>query len=346
MARRPTRSQRAQLEALLKQYEPALAKAFRDAAQFLVDSADFAALIRALEAGDIDMAVAALNIRPSSFRAIDIALATTFEAGGAAVIASLPRMKTRTGVRIAMSFDMRNPVAEQRLAQQATGLIQGLTEEAEQIARQYLAEGLAAGQNPRKTALELLGRKAANGRRQGGILGLTDGQASWVSRARLELKNGDYGQYLTRKARDKRFDGTIRRAMTSGKPLTAEQISRITERYSEKLLRYRAETVARTETMEALNSSKRAAYEQTIAETGADADLSVKRWIATKDSRTRDQHRAMDGIEVIGLDAPFTLPDGSQMMHPCDTSMGAPASQIIQCRCTYSVRLVYRDMLQ
>ena len=58
-----------------------------------------------------------------------------------------------------------------------------------------------------------------------------------------------------------------------------------------------------------------------------------KRWVATMDSRTREDHLAMDGVEV-PQDEPFVLPDGSKMMFPGDISMGADVSQVVNCRCT------------
>lgn len=58
-----------------------------------------------------------------------------------------------------------------------------------------------------------------------------------------------------------------------------------------------------------------------------------KRWIATKDERTRDEHLQMDGVEV-PFDEPFVLPNGDKMMFPGDISFGADASNTINCRCT------------
>lgn len=324
-------------------------QAFIIAAQYLIDAADFSALIRALEAGDIEAAMRALNIRTSSLRAVDLAIMGAFEAGGIAALVVLPPLKTRAGVRISMNFDIRHPAAEQRLQNHITRRIQGFTEEAEKTARQFLSEGLAAGRNPRQTARDLLGPiNRVTGKREGGILKLAANQAQWVDNARKELESGNasaLNRYLQRSARDKRFDKTVRKAIESGKPLKADQIYKLVNRYSDRLLKSRAEIIARTETIEALNSSKLAAYAQMAEETGTGEHLAVKRWIAARDERTRAQHAAMNGVEVIGLGTPFTMPDGSVMLHPCDSSLGAGAGQIINCRCTYSVRLNYQGMM-
>lgn len=59
-----------------------------------------------------------------------------------------------------------------------------------------------------------------------------------------------------------------------------------------------------------------------------------KRWIATKDNRTRDEHLEVDRLEV-PFDEPFIMPNGDQLMFPGDTSLGADASNTINCRCTF-----------
>ena len=66
-----------------------------------------------------------------------------------------------------------------------------------------------------------------------------------------------------------------------------------------------------------------------------------KVWRATGDDRTRDSHMALNGVEV-GIDAPFISPlTGARLMYPHDTSLGAPASETIQCRCFYEIKIDY-----
>jgi len=79
---------------------------------------------------------------------------------------------------------------------------------------------------------------------------------------------------------------------------------------------YRANTIARTEVGAAFGQAHQASAEQ-IAETH-DVQL-VKVWLATNDSRTRDEHAAMNG-EQVALDEAFS--NGAQ---------SAPAG--VNCRC-------------
>lgn len=95
--------------------------------------------------------------------------------------------------------------------------------------------------------------------------------------------------------------------------------------------------VARTETTRVQNSAK-----MDIGKHGEELGfVMMKRWVATTDSRVRDDHLRMDGVEV-DQDEPFVLPDGSKMMFPGDISMGADAGQVINCRCTV-VEFIKRD---
>jgi hypothetical protein len=91
--------------------------------------------------------------------------------------------------------------------------------------------------------------------------------------------------------------------------------------------RRQAVTVARTETLRVANQGRYLGYQQ-AADMGIDMD---KRWIATKDSRTRDDHVDMHMVTV-PLDEPFEMPNGDEMMYPLDPN--GSAENVINCRCT------------
>lgn len=87
--------------------------------------------------------------------------------------------------------------------------------------------------------------------------------------------------------------------------------------------------IARTETTRVQNSAK-----MDIGKHGQELGFEMwKRWVATTDGRVREDHLAMNGVEV-PQDEPFVLPDGSKMMFPGDISLGADVSQVVNCRCT------------
>lgn len=85
---------------------------------------------------------------------------------------------------------------------------------------------------------------------------------------------------------------------------------------------------ARTAFTGAQNGGRQAAYEEAY-QMGIDV---VKHWTATKDLRTRDSHRALDGEEV-----PFNMAYSNGLMYPGDPS-GIPA-EVYNCRCTQRTAL-------
>ena len=193
---------------------------------------------------------------------------------------------------------------------------------------------MTAGRNPRATALDVIGRvNRATKRREGGIVGLTRGQAAYVARARAELADPSImANYLQRDRRDKRFDPLVMRAMREGRPVAQADIDRIAGRYADRLLAYRGEVVARTETLTSLSAARNEAMLQLVDTGAVRADQITKVWRATGDDRTRDTHRAMNG-QTVRLGGLFTTPFGARMEHPGDVSHGAPASETVQCRC-------------
>ena len=64
-----------------------------------------------------------------------------------------------------------------------------------------------------------------------------------------------------------------------------------------------------------------------------------KKWVTSRDSRVRAggrsqyNHRRMEGVSVL-IGEPFVTPEGHRLMYPGDTSLGAPAGTIVNCRCT------------
>lgn len=63
-----------------------------------------------------------------------------------------------------------------------------------------------------------------------------------------------------------------------------------------------------------------------------------KKWMAANQERTRPGHRSADG-QVVSFDKPFWVKNKNgvkePLMFPGDTSLGATASNVIQCRCWY-----------
>ena len=343
MTYRLSAKQRRQLEALTARFEPVVRDAFLAVADQIIRDADFTRLMKAIETGNVRDVLRSIGIQAGSFNALGDAMAAAYAASGTAAMVMLPLVRDARGFKVNFQFNARNLRAERRLSSYLSGLIQDFTKEAEAATRATLAAGLKAGRNPRQVAQELIGvYDRAQRKRVGGVLVLNRNQAEYVQRAKAELSSGNpqaLANYLTRTRRDKRFDGTVMKAMRGEIELSQAQINKLATRYADRLLITRANTIGQTEVMEALNSARMEAGYQAAEQAGVDPDQAEKVWIATLDNRTRDQHLHMNGVSVVGMDTPFTMPDGTQMQYPMDSSLGAGGSQTINCRCTYFVRL-------
>ena len=200
-----------------------------------------------------------------------------------------------------------------------------------------LQRGMVAGDNPRQTALNIIGRiNPTTGKRQGGVIGLTVAQEGWVANTKRYLEQGD-SKYFSLKLRDKRFDSVVKKAIADNKPLPKAQIDRLVTSYKTKALRYRGETIARTETLQALNKGAAASYAQAINEGTLTRSQITKEWDDVGGPRVRHTHRTMGKKygkgKGIGVDDVFVSPSGSRLKHPGDTSLNADASEIVNCRC-------------
>lgn len=90
----------------------------------------------------------------------------------------------------------------------------------------------------------------------------------------------------------------------------------------------RARTVARTETMGAVNAG---AFRAAQLDAEARGDLApFKVWLSTEDNRTRPTHMEADQQRTL-LDQPFIV-GTSRLMFPGDPR--GPAAEVINCRCT------------
>jgi len=341
-----------ELELLARRLEPAIRRSFEQAVAGMRNQAQVDHLAELLRAGQVDMVLEALGFDSEAFSPMAESVRQAFVAGGDAGIKELPRLSMRQQVRggynpavetptLRFRFDMRNRGAEGWLQENSSRLIVGIVEDQRQMVRQHLVRGMAAGQNPRQSALELVGRVGETGRRAGGVVGLTSQQAQYVANVRQQLASGDPKQmaaYFDRQRRDKRLDGIVKRAIAGSKPVAAADIEKIAGRYADRLLSLRGEMIARTESLTAMNAGRDEAYRQQI-ESGRLAPENVTcGWSATGDDRTRHSHKAMNG-QKRRFGEPFQTPGGALMRFPGDTALGAPAEETIGCRCTKTYRV-------
>jgi hypothetical protein len=330
------------LQELIEHWAPRLKKAFLDAVAALADSVDLGRLVVALTRGDVAAAVREVNLDPLLFRGLEVAVAAAYDAGGAAAADELPPVRGPAGHRLMVLFDGRNERAERWIRNQSSTLVREVTADQQQVIRQHLQAGLAAGQNPRTVALGLVGTVNPQTRkREGGVLGLTATQEQWVRNYEAELKSGDRA-FLGRAMRDRRFDGAVLKAIASGQPLSPDQVAKMVAAYRARALKYRADTLARTEAISALNQSQVESMQQAVDGGKVQQRYITKTWHSAGDHRVRHTHQVLNGARV-PFAGRFKSESGALLSYPGDPT--APPGERVNCRCWLQIKVDYLGML-
>lgn len=323
------------LEALLERLAPELAASFRVAIADVTDNVILQQVIDAIERNDFEAAFRALGFSTVSFNGFIASLQAAFESAGVVTMASFPKFVTGAdGIKTVLRFNVRDPRAEEWLRDKSSSLITGIEQDIRHAVRTTLEAGLADGRNPRKIALDIVGRvNQSTGHREGGVIGLGEREEYWSRNARIKLTTLDQG-YFDLALRDKRFDSIVRDAIAGGKPLPIETVDRLIDRYRANALQHRGEVIGRTEAIHALNRAEWLATVQAVEQGNLSANAVTRVWDSAGDNRVRPSHRALDGQKVVGIQEPFVSPvTGARMMHPGDTTMGAGGPDVIACRC-------------
>jgi hypothetical protein len=146
------------------------------------------------------------------------------EAGGrAAIDGAIVRQPAaqleKADSRIKVNLGQRNGKIASFLDQYRMDKIREITTEQEQLVRNVVTEGMAAGHPPAKIAIQLREH-----------IGLTHYQAQQVANYRADLESLN-DTALHREQRDRRFDMPVARAIADGKALKPEQVDRFVAQY-------------------------------------------------------------------------------------------------------------------
>lgn len=348
------RTPQSEIERLAEKLEPQLAKAILEGLKAMGDAVDLDAVVDALQTGDVAKVMAALNLdAAATFAGLSPAIQSGVYAAGAATAATI----RLTGTQFV--FNQLNPRLITWLQTYNLGLIREITDKTKEAVRGVLIEGMKAGENPRAVARDIKG-----------VVGLTDRQAKAVMNFRKELETfherrtgGGYNlgakidrvngfQVLRpdedgspmdgiteRRLRDFRFDGQLRAAMESGKPLTEAQINKMVEAYERKFLAYRARTIARTEALRTTNMGVQDAWRQAIEEQKVQEPQVRRQWIVARDERLCEVCSpipSMNPKRGVKFGQPFATPKGPWTLPPIHPN----------CRCTVFVRQWEPEQLQ
>lgn len=226
-------------------------------------------------------------------------------------------------VGITIEFDQVNFRAVEQMRNASLRLVREFTSAQRRSIRAALVEGVRQGLNPREQARTFVQS-----------IGLTANQTQAVANYRRLLEQGS-ARALTRELRDRRFDGTVQRAVDGRTVLTTEQIDRMVERYYHRSLAHRAETIARTEALGAVHQGSDQAFREAV-ERGVIDDELTQTWVTAADARVRHpSHTFMNG-QTRPMGEAFLSGTGNLLRYPGDQS--APASDTIRCRCVKTTR--------
>lgn len=309
---------------------------------------DWRRLLDNLESGNIDAAIDALNISPAAWSQYSAAVTETFAASGAAHAAQI---KSAGIGSIGTRFNMTNPRAEQWIRENVGSSITFFNQEQIEVARETILSGYAEGKGPRNIATDLAGRATGpGGQRQGGVLGLdsqradrlrkvTDGMATpeGVQNLVIKHRNGNLSlRYRVNRATANRILDAYRK----GEAVTAAQRTVSERQYKNALLRDRANTVAETETADAVLGARDEEIRQVVESEGYRDDQVVKTWRhgRGRTENSRPEHVQMGGTTVVGIDATFDFPDGTRMRFAHDPAGGAKHNISCGCQTEYSIR--------
>ncbi len=298
---------------------------FIESVDKLANKIDIGRIRDLLQAGRVQEAIDTVNAQLVMDGMQPIAAATTAATVWAGQQAALALTQAFAPQQIQFHFGITNPETVNYLRNYEMALIRGLTQDALASVRTVITSGVTAGRNPLDVARDV---------RQ--FIGLTERQTQAVLNYRRALENLDR-DVLQRTLRDQRFDPTVRTAIGNGAKLPKEYVDKLVERYRQRFLKYRSETIARTEAIRAINAGNVQLWKQAAADGKVDAAGVTKKWIATHDGRTRHAH----------LTIPFLNPDGVGLDQPFKSELGpikfpgdpdAVPANTIRCRCALFMR--------
>jgi len=330
------RDQVALLEQAANRLRPSLRRAFLDAVAQIQDEAVIKRLTEYLEAGDIEGAADYLTTNLERILlGSGVAVGATIyidqwrkahAAGADAGLKALPTAKAK-----AATYDPLAPSSVIPVREYSAQMVKGITDASRAGIVTALEETNALGYGTAKQA-----------RAVRGMIGLTSNQARAVTNFRDQLEqqrnsplDAEGNPRFMRPADGRRLSATeramVRRQLREGY-LTDEQIDKMVNRYYESLLNKRAADIATTESMRAASMGQHAAWQQ-AQEQGILEPDTKRKWVTARDERVRHAHGAIPGMnrEGVGLNEPFTTPDGPLLM-PRDPA--GTARNTIRCRCS------------
>ena len=196
-----------------------------------------------------------LNTKETSLQEI---ITNLYREGAYAELRELDRIvaevqKADNSYGAAFRFDVLNPYSVEWLRARGGELIREISEDTRRSIMDVVVEGFEQGRHPYEQAVAIRN-----------VVGLTQRQSRAVGNFQRLLagEGADLQEAMRRALRDKRFDRTLQRQIDEDGLLSQDQIQKMTQRYYERYKQYRAQMIARTETIRAANAGQQGLWEQ------------------------------------------------------------------------------------
>lgn len=212
-------------------------------------------------------------------------------------------------------FTIVNPYAVAAARQQAADLVVAVRDSTRKAVRHIVTSSVRGRYTPAQAA-----RLIAN------VVGLDPRRAQALA---------NYEAAMRQVVEGRASRSTLRRAGMR-LPDTRRGVDHAVSRYSSRLLRDRAETIARTEVMRAANRGLQESWAEAARRGLMDVNVVRREWVVTYDDRTCEACAPMGG-QVVGFDAPFVSSlrrvGGEDVPVPVPTTTVTPPLHP-RCRCT------------
>src|SRR5690554_2250707 len=130
MARTPTKSQARLFAQLVAELEPEIRRGFMASVTDLSANVNWRALLSALEAGNVEGAIAALNISEAAWAQYSASVSSAYAASGSAHAAQIQALGVAS---IGSRFNMDNPRAEDWIRREVGESVVGFTREQREV---------------------------------------------------------------------------------------------------------------------------------------------------------------------------------------------------------------------
>lgn len=272
------------IDALLARAEIHIAQVFRAAIAGMQNSLDLNVVADLLERGEYQ---ALMDMFEDVSRYLGTATQTVFVQA-----ANESTDYIRDSAHVTIAFDQFNQGAVAVMQATTLRLIREFTDSQREVVREVVTQGIIAGIGPREQA-----------RNFRDVVGLTQRQAQAVLNYRAKLEtvgNRDVKASIQRlalglKLRDGRGDAQIKRAIRENTPLAPDRIDWLVQRYHERSVKARAETIARTEALAAVHQADKNAFDQAVAAGRIRPEDIEEEWVSARDTRVRDSHVILNG---------------------------------------------------